>query len=465
MNNLEDLVVKLFDIEAFKFGSFKLKSGIQSPIYIDLRVIISYPDILRSVAVHMNEILQRSNVTYDSICGVPYTALPIASIICVDYKKPMLIRRKETKNYGTKKLIEGKFNQNDRCLIIEDIVTSGSSVIETADSLRAEGIQVTDAIVFFDRQQNGDNNLKGKNIRLLRVLTITQVLEYLVKNKRITQEASNDVQEFIRQNQTELPAIKNGIIEMKSSSVPIRQRFQTIREEKKTNLCLCADLTSLDEIIELSKQVGPNICMLKIHCDILNDFSMEKIQQLKNISRTFNFLLLEDRKFADIGNTVQLQYTKGLFQIATWADLVTVHVLPGEGIVQALEQSVQSIDEPRGCLLIAQMSSKGALTNNEDYVKGVIKCAEKYSDYVIGFISQSRLTTDNKFLHCTPGIHLNNTGDQLGQQYVTPRQAIDGRGADILIVGRAITDSINRIKTCEEYQQEGYNVYEQLRNI
>ncbi|CAF4318737.1 unnamed protein product, partial [Adineta steineri] len=250
----------------------------------------------------------------------------------------MLIRRKETKNYGTKKLIEGKFNQNDRCLIIEDIVTSGSSVIETADSLRAEGIQVTDAIVFFDRQQNGDNNLKGKNIRLLRVLTITQVLEYLVKNKRITQEVSNEVQEFIRQNQTELPALKNGIIEMKSSSIPIRQRFQTIREEKKTNLCLCADLTSLDEIIELSKQVGPNICMLKIHCDILNDFSMEKIQQLKNISRTFNFLLLEDRKFADIGNTVQLQYTKGLFQIATWADLVTVHVLPGEGIVQALEQ-------------------------------------------------------------------------------------------------------------------------------
>jgi uridine monophosphate synthetase len=99
----------------------------------------------------MNEVLQRSNITYDSICGVPYTALPIASvskafwrenqrsilwvlkIICADYKKPMLIRRKEAKNYGTKKLIEGKFNLNDRCVIIEDIVTSGSSVIETTD--------------------------------------------------------------------------------------------------------------------------------------------------------------------------------------------------------------------------------------------------------------------------------------------------------------------------------------------
>lgn len=61
------------------------------------------------------------------------------------------------------------------------------------------------------------------------------------------------------------------------------------------------------------------------------------------------------------------------------------------------------------------------------------------------------------------GIHLNNTGDQLGQQYITPRQAIDGRGADILIVGRAILDSLNRVKTTEEYQEEGYRAYEELR--
>ncbi|CAF1202705.1 unnamed protein product, partial [Adineta ricciae] len=251
MDDLGSLVVKLFDIEAFKFGSFKLKSGIQSPIYIDLRVIISYPDILRSIAVHMNDIIQRANVACDSICGVPYTALPIASIICADYKRPMLIRRKEKKDYGTKKLIEGKFQPNDRCLIIEDIVTSGSSVAETAESLRAEGLQVTDAIVFFDREQNGENNLKEKNIRLLRVLTITEVLGHLVKHGRITEEMSKTVQMFIRENQTQLPSSKPEIAETKHLSMSIRERFQMILKEKKTNLCLSADLPSLDEIIEV----------------------------------------------------------------------------------------------------------------------------------------------------------------------------------------------------------------------
>ncbi|CAF1655700.1 unnamed protein product, partial [Didymodactylos carnosus] len=85
----------------------------------------------------------------------------------------------------------------------------------------------------------------------------------------------------------------------------------------------------------LSKQVGDYICLLKIHCDILNDFTMEKIRQLKTISKEKNFLLFEDRKFADIGNTVSLQYTKGLSQICEWADLVTVHALPGDGILKA----------------------------------------------------------------------------------------------------------------------------------
>ncbi len=79
------------------------------------------------------------NIEYKQICGVPYTALPIATLLSIKQQKPMLIRRKEAKSYGTKKLIEGKFNAGDSCLIIEDIITSGSSILETVSDLRAEG--------------------------------------------------------------------------------------------------------------------------------------------------------------------------------------------------------------------------------------------------------------------------------------------------------------------------------------
>ena len=192
---IKALTLALYEIQAVKFGSFTLKSGIQSPIYIDLRLIISYPPLLKKICSALCKILDP--LSFDLLCGVPYTALPIATAISLDKEIPMVMRRKEAKDYGTKKLIEGKFNKGQICLIIEDVVTSGTSILETAVPLKAEGLIVEDAIVVLDREQGGKEKLKENGIELHSLLSIFDLLKVLFYEKKISESAFREANEFL----------------------------------------------------------------------------------------------------------------------------------------------------------------------------------------------------------------------------------------------------------------------------
>lgn len=195
-----DLILKLFDINAVKFGEFKLKSGIMSPIYIDLRVIISYPEILKMVAKAMWE--KVAQLQFDLVCGVPYTALPIATAISLEHNIPMIMRRKEVKNYGTKKAIEGYFSLGQKVLVVEDLVTSGSSVFETIEPLKKEGLKVNDVTVLIDREQGGKNHLAKKGYNLHAVFTITEMIDVLQRAEKLETAMATKVKKFIVNNQT-----------------------------------------------------------------------------------------------------------------------------------------------------------------------------------------------------------------------------------------------------------------------
>jgi uridine monophosphate synthetase len=193
------LILALHEINAIKFGEFKLKSGIVSPIYLDLRVTISYPKILNEIAAALWE--QIKNLKFDLICGVPYTALPFASIISSLHLVPMIMCRKEAKDYGTKKIIEGCYSQGQNCLIIDDIITSGSSILETIATLESGGLNTKDAIVLIDREQNGKDLLANKGVRVQSVFSLTQILEVLQKENKLTAETVKKVKNFIQENQ------------------------------------------------------------------------------------------------------------------------------------------------------------------------------------------------------------------------------------------------------------------------
>jgi len=195
----KDLIIKLYEIGAVKFGEFKLKNGIMSPIYIDLRVTVSYPEILKMVAEAMWEKIK--DIKFDIICGVPYTALPIATAISLAHNKPMVMRRKEVKDYGTKKAIEGKFEIGQNCLVVEDLVTSGMSVFETIEPLQHEGLKVTDIVVLVDREQGGKKHLQEKGYNLYSVLTISEMLDVLERENKLDKNMVEKVKIFIKEHQ------------------------------------------------------------------------------------------------------------------------------------------------------------------------------------------------------------------------------------------------------------------------
>lgn len=195
----ESCLIQLYEIGAIQFGEFLLKSGIVSPIYIDLRLIVSYPPLLQQIATLMGEMIKECH--FERVCGVPYTALPIATAISLAYNIPMVMRRKEAKAHGTKKIIEGAFKKGQSCLIVEDLITSGLSIFETISPLEQEGLVVKDVVVLLDRQQGGKQKLEAHGIELHAVFTITDLLSQLLDQSILTQTTYDHVKQFLKENQ------------------------------------------------------------------------------------------------------------------------------------------------------------------------------------------------------------------------------------------------------------------------
>jgi len=345
---LKKLIQDLNSIGAIKFGSFKLKSGILSPIYIDLRVTISYPQILKQVSDLMWKKLKAENdAKFELICGVPYTALPFATCLSLTHDVPLLMRRKEgPKEYGTKKALEGVYKKGQECLVIEDLVTSGGSVLEVVEALKEEGLVVKDVVVFLDREQGARKEIESHHLRLHSVLRFSQMLKILEDEKMIDKETCDSIRKFLEKNQT---GSKEEPANLKPKHLPFPRRAEQctnplgaelfrLMENKKTNLCVAVDVTKKQELLDIADKVGDQICLLKTHIDIVEDFDQDLIIKLQDLAKKHNFLIFEDRKFADIGNTSKLQYEKGIYHIADWAHITNAHVVPGPGIINGLNE-------------------------------------------------------------------------------------------------------------------------------
>lgn len=442
--------LELYQLGIVKFGDFILKSSLKSPFYIDLRPIASSPKLLKKLAEISKKEVQ--NTAFDLICGVPYAALPMATALSLESNVPLVIKRKENKNYGTQRLVEGVYKKGQKCLLIEDVITSGESLIETIDGLEREGICISSILVILNREQGGLERLRNKGYAIQALLGIHELLNLLEEKKVLDWQTLKNVWSFLKDS-PQRSYSKRASYEQKrkKNTHPSAKKLLDIALRKKSNLILSADLTSAQAILQLANTLGGVLCGIKLHADIIEDFSPEFSNRLKSLAEEKDFVLIEDRKFADIGNSAHLQFHKGMFHIAQWADMVTVHPIAGAKSLEAFEKS--SV----GLICIAKMSSEGQLMD-VNYTKKVLSISQQHPQ-VIGVVSQEKTPED--LLLFTPGIHLEDKGDDKGQKYLTPGRAFTDNHSDFVIVGRGIYREKDPLKTAEHYRRCSWSAYEE----
>lgn len=445
---------RAFFLEAYKlgiikFGRFTLKSGIESPFYVDLRPLASDPKILKHLSNYLLEMLPLDN--FDLICGVPYAALPMATAMSLESYIPLIIKRKEAKAYGTKKLIEGIFQKGQNCLLVEDVITSGKSLLETIDEVENEGLNVSDIVVVLDRQQGGREKLQEKGYNVHTLFAISEVVEILQEENQLTDDEVERINDFLSGNTVTFEEKKKVRYEEKLKNIdhPVATKLLEIALQKRSNLIASADVITTQELLDFAEVAGPHIAALKTHIDIISDFDYDKtIIPLIDIATKHNFLLMEDRKFGDIGNTQELQFSHGVYKIANWADMVTAHAIGGSKALEGFHNA--------GIITILGMSSQGTLTDahyREEAMKIIIN-----EPNVMGCVAQNQIQDD--LLLFTPGVNISAEGDSKGQQYNTPEHVFKNLHTDFIIVGRGIYKADDVEQAALTYRTRGWQAYE-----
>lgn len=194
----EGLIDQLFEQGCVRVGEFILKSGLISPIYIDLRAIISDPALLRNVGEAYLPLLKP--LRFNRVAGLPYAAIPISTAICLAGGYPMIYPRKEVKQYGTKAQIEGDYKPGETAVVIDDLATTGGSKFEAIEKLRSVGIKVTDVVVLIDRESGAREGLAEMEVTMHSVFTLTEMLNHWEANGKVSADQIQAVREFIKKS-------------------------------------------------------------------------------------------------------------------------------------------------------------------------------------------------------------------------------------------------------------------------
>lgn len=196
----DEICTLLIRIGALKFGTFTLTGGRLSPYYVDMRIVPSFPEAFKTVETTFQSLAQNEIglERIDRIAGIPTAGIPFASVLAYLLQKPFLYARQEARTHGRERRVEGILHPGDKVLLVDDLITSGGSLLNATDAIVAEGGTVEDALVLIDREEGGREALRDRKINLNCLLKMSEAAQVLYDKDIITKDEMASILKQIR---------------------------------------------------------------------------------------------------------------------------------------------------------------------------------------------------------------------------------------------------------------------------
>ena len=202
MEFVKEFAIFLFKNNIIKFGNFTLSSGKKSSYYIDLRLVPSFPHQFRKMIKNLQKlIIEKIGLdNFDSLVSIPTGGLIIGSALAIETVKPLIYVRNKPKDYGTAKSLEGKILSGMQVMMIDDVATTGTSILNGIKELKAEGLSISNACVIINRLEGADKILNSVGVILHQLTDILEITETLFQEKLVSEDILEEIKKQVSQN-------------------------------------------------------------------------------------------------------------------------------------------------------------------------------------------------------------------------------------------------------------------------
>ena len=201
MEFVKEFAIFLYKNNIIKFGNFTLASGKNSPYYIDLRLVPSYPHQFRKMIKNLQNLIDKQTglENFDALVSVPTGGLVIASALAIETVKPLIYVRNKSKEYGTSKLIEGELSSNMKLVMIDDVATTGNSILNGIKQLQEAGSIISESYVVVNRLENANKLMDSVGVKLYQLTDILEITKILFEEQLIDEEILEKIKKQIDQ--------------------------------------------------------------------------------------------------------------------------------------------------------------------------------------------------------------------------------------------------------------------------